>query len=472
MSVRAWIRLAICCLVVLCLISLVLYDGKLDVIWTYTKTEYLVPVRDLSKLQVESTTLSNTECGTTSTTALSVASSTRPPPRGFVLALRFWEQQTQAMQTLVHLQCLADHMGLSTVEPFLYKSFLGFPLPNITTGNNLHLSDLIDIDIWNKETTTKFNLLPLSSWSDFLKYASRNVILVCMRHRNPPHVAQPKPGYNYRIGCPSMCFHKLSTRIASLNSTHPFRVVHEACVNFVDYGGAVSEKSLFENILGKKYVQDVTVVMNEFRGFFGLYRAPILSNCGLELYKPNLTIVPSIRIQNDAKRYIAEVFHGEPYIAILVRVERVVLHLEHNMTECNSVLKSLLQTLSKQCNTKNYFLAMDVGKFGSRGSIINNLTRYGHAVLNTVYEHRVSFMEWEAKFELYTSTVEEAYVANLQRAIAAESQCLIMFGAGGFQGKARDFYERSHPNHKDRCIHKICHDHRDTAHIHVTINNT
>ena len=460
MNLRAGTRLAIGFLALLCLASLVLYDGKLKVHWTYMKSEYVVPVRTLQ---------SNSECSTTTTISSAVASTIRSPG-GFVLALRFWEQQTQAMKTLVQLQCLATHMGMRTVEPFLHKSLLGFPLPEVATGGDfLHLSDLVDIDLWNRETTSKLDLFPLSSWSEFLENSPRNLILVCIRHHNPPRIRIPEPGFDYRTGCPNECFLKLESNLAPLNGSNPFRIVHKACVNFIDYAGSVSEKSLFENILGR-FKERVTIVINEFRGFFGLYRASILTSCGIDLYKPNITIDPSARIQRDARRYAQEVFNGEPYIAVLVRIERVVLHLEHNITECNGVLKSLLQTLSERCNTRRYFLAMDVGKFGSRGSTLHNLTVHGRDVLNTVYNGAVSFEEWESKFERYTSSVEEAYVANLQRAIAAGSQCLVMFGAGGFQGQARDFYERRHPHIKDKCIHKMCHEHKSTAPLHVQMS--
>jgi hypothetical protein len=45
-----------------------------------------------------------------------------------------------------------------------------------------------------------------------------------------------------------------------------------------------------------------------------------------------------------------------------------------------------------------------------------------------------------------------------------------MFGAGGFQAQARDFYEKQHPQRKDRCIHKICHEHKNAAPIHVQLS--
>ena len=65
-------------------------------------------------------------------------------------------------------------------------------------------------------------------------------------------------------------------------------------------------------------------------------------------------------------------------------------------------------------------------------------------------------IKWESSFESIASSDNPAYVANLQRMIAASSRCLILFGGGGFQGMARNLYERFHPDPKSWCIYKVC----------------
>lgn len=455
MNVNArWIKLAVGCLVVFCLGSLLFGQSRFR--------EEDVKRLSAAKSQLLTLGLDGHGCATTSTEV-------RKPLGGYILAFRFWEQQTQAMKSLLQLQCLATHFGMQTVEPFLYKSFLGFPFPNLTEAELLHFGDLVDISVWNEGATKQFNLYPLAPWSEFLRSAPRKVIVVCMRYRNRPHITLPEPGFDYRMGCPQACYLKFNDSLAVLNRYGHFKVVRAACANFVDYAGAVSERSLIENVLGKYDHREVTVLMNEFRGFFGLFRTPVLSNCGIDLYKPSFTITPSVAIMDNAARYIAEVFNGEPFIAVLVRIERVVLHLEHDITECSNVLKSLLASLSKEHGINHYFLAMDVGKFGSSGSITHNLTSYGNVVLEAVFGGLMSFNKWESLFETHTSKTEAAYVANLQRAIAARSHCLVMFGAGGFQGQARDFYERYHPDHRDRCIRKLCHEYKGSKQARVQI---
>ena len=457
MSTRAAVRFLACGLSLLSLGSFALYAH-----WYYfTRAAWeLVPVHISTSDPAPSLR----------TTAACREDTSRPG--GFVVALRFWEQQTQALKSLAQLQCLATRMGMQVLEPFLYRSLLGLPSEAAGGGNYLHVSDLIDVGVWNREAASTYGLLPLAEWSEFLRNAPRDAILLCVKHRDPSHSRAPS-ALRYTEGCPGTCFHSFGKILKALGRHRgKFRVVKKACANFVDYVGSVSEADFIEDILADHNKQRVTVFINEFRGFYGTFRAQVASYCGVNLHKPNLTVSPSAMIVNDAKKYVDQVLQGERFVAVLVRVERVVLHLNHNITECGQVLRSVLQNLSLQRNVIQQFVAMDVGKFGSRGAIVHHLTPsvYGTVVLDAVYGGSMSFSKWESTFEKYTSRKEGAYVANLQRAIASQAECLVMVGAGGFQGQARSLYEREHPDRRKRCIHKICHEHRGAAPIHVAFS--
>ena len=384
---------------------------------------------------------------------------------GFMLALRFWEQQTQATKTILQLQCFASSYGMQTVEPFLYGSFLGFPFQDMRSNQSyLRMGELVDMDVWNRESVEKFGFPPVAKWSEFLRTAPRSVVTVCVKYRNPPRIPIPVPGSNFRIGCVPECFRKLNASLDVLKRYGDFRIVKEACANFVVYAGSVSRKDFIHNILGDRGNRNVTVLLNEFRGFFGLFRMPVLSNCGVDHHKPNITIIPGPRIRTDAAKYIANVLHNKPYIAVLVRIERVVLHLNYSIAQCSQKLEKLINTLSQQYAVKNYFLAMDIGKFGSRGTRLHNLTSHGDIVLSAVYGSTLSFSQWERMFERYASELEGAYVANLQRAIAARARCLVLFGGGGFQAQAKHFYQAHHADPKQWCVHRVCADHEPNLH--------
>ena len=472
MGIRTRSKYIVFCFALFCLVSFVFYTRRYysigtadDIVQVQITPSYPSSAAETVKQSV----VVYSACPGNITSSLAVA---RRPVGGFVVAFRFWEQQTQAMKSLVQLQCLATRMGLRVVEPFLYGSLLGLQLEALSGDGYPHLSDLIDVDVWNRETTGKFGLFPLAQWSEFLRDSPKDLVIVCMKYRNPPRIRIPAPGFDYTKGCPAACFDKFNKTIAALTQYDQFRVVWRVCANFADYAGVVKESSFVENVLARFDYRKVTVLINEFRGFFGLYRAQIASSCAVDFFKPDLTIVPSARIMSDAQKYVTEVFKGRPYVAVLARIERVVLHLGHNLTECSLTLKSLLKDLSREHSTTEYFLAMDIGKFGSSGATTHNLTaaHHGALLLDAVYGGTLSFDKWESTFETYTSRVEGAYVANLQRAIASQAVCLVMFGAGGFQGQARDLYEKRHMDTRYRCIHKICHDHKGTASLHVRLS--
>ena len=446
---------------------------------------------------------------------------------GYFFALKYYEQQTQATKNFLQMQCLAHSYGMRVVEPFVQGSQIGFPFyelaaveaekaENSTTSTHttpapppplqkqqqqqhrprrrrvgsLRLGDLMDMELWNREAADAYGYPPVASWPEFLADAPREVVLVCVRCRNPPKIRIPKPGANYRLGCEEDCFEKFDGALNFLRR-HSFRLVRRVCSNFVAYAGSVSSEDFLRNILGGDLYKEgeVTVILNEFRGFFGLYRMQLLSPCGLlthaDMQRDGMQIMPSQQLVMEADLYAKEYFGDRPYISILVRVEKIVLHSHLNITECTdrvvSTLESLEQRRFEPSQIAERFLAMDVGRFGSSGAARYHLLPEGLEVFRRVYNsndnrdnsrkqhqshrssnsHRYrlsgwSFEEWEESFARASSSGNPAYVANLQRTLAAKGHCLLMVGAGGFQVQARSLYEKYHPDVSSRCVYKIC----------------
>ena len=80
---------------------------------------------------------------------------------GYLIAFRYYEQQTQALRNYLQFQCLGNSFGMRIVEPFIRKSFFSFPFDELLAGRNLlQLGDSIDLDLWNQQTTSKFGFPP------------------------------------------------------------------------------------------------------------------------------------------------------------------------------------------------------------------------------------------------------------------------------------------------------------------------
>ena len=379
---------------------------------------------------------------------------------GYMLSFRYYEQQTQGIRNLLQMQCLADSFGMKIVEPFIVRSQFVIPIFNASGTENLTkkylgLSDLVDMKRWNTETHINFGYTAVSTWEEFLLKAPRNIIAHCIKYRNPPKIQVPIPGYHYQHGCPKQCFDKFTKSMEYLGA-FGFQLVQKTCSNFIDYAGSVMPEEFMENVMGKYSPNEVTLVVNEFRGFFGFYRLPVLSECGITHNKVNISTLPSSRIRTDAHKYSQLVFKGRPYAAVIARIERIILHLHQNVSECSREIIKLLWDLRSSHDIADTFLAMDVGRFGSSGSARNNFQPYGETLFKSIYGNRWSFDEWESSFESIASSDNPAYVANLQRTIAATSKCLILFGGGGFQSMARNLYERFHPDPNSWCIYKVC----------------
>ncbi len=377
-------------------------------------------------------------------------------PRGFVLAFRHYEQQTQAMRNFLQLQCLANSYGMRVIEPFVVKSFLSFPFDEILRGTKLlKFGQLTDMDVWNTEVAGQYGYSPVASWEEFLNEAPRQVIVVCVRYRNPPHIHVPTPGFNYRTGCPDECFSRFDASLKFLQM-YGFTLLQKSCANFIDFAGTITASSFKETLVGKYESEDITVIMTEFRGLYGLYRLPVLSNCGILHHKTTITILPSSQITSDTSMYIASTLKGQPYVAILARVERLILHLHYDISTCTKELIQVLTEIYATRGISQRFLALDVGKFGSRGSTRHNLTSHGMQIFNAVYENGWTFDDWESSFGSIEHGDNPAYVANFQRGVASRSQCLVLVGGGGFQGQALQFYLQLKPNPEMQCVYKVC----------------
>ncbi len=382
---------------------------------------------------------------------------------GYFFALKYYEQQTQATKNFLQMQCLASSYGMQVVEPFLVESQLAFPFSRLGQDQpvNFRFGDIIDLNLWNQQTQENYGYPAVASWGQFLDSAPRNLVIVCVRYRDPPIIKVPSPGYNYRNGCSKSCFMSFDSAVNFLSNKYDFVLVRKVCANFANYAGSVTSEGFLENILGMRYSSsNVTVILNQFRGFFGLYRIQVLSPCGLLTHSnTKVSVLPSKRLVREAKLYASTNFANRSYTSIMVRAEKIVLHSHLNLSHCAALALAKVWMLGLQHGVKDFFLTMDIGRFGSYGAQLNKQVYIeGAQFFQHLYGKKWSIAQWEYSFVKAAASINPAYIANLQRTVAARGACLLMVGAGGFQAQARSLYERYHPNISTQCIHKICAD--------------
>ena len=337
-------------------------------------------------------------------------------------------------------------------------SYLGLPFDLLLKERReplISLGDLMDIDLWNNQMTDKFGYKSMATWETFLKEAPRVLIIPCITYRDAANLHVPPAGFNVSQDCPSSCGIGHNKAALSFLRKHGFNIVYTPCFNFANIANVMATDDFMYRVLGKFRNQKVTVLIRDFRGFFGLYRLPVVSPCGLTQFKPNITFHPSRRILKDTDAYITNAINATTYVGVLIRIERLV-HLHHDINKCASELGAVIDSLQGEFPGAKTFLGMDVGTFGSRGAKQEYMVAHGRTFMNIIFKGGWTFKEWDASFTKYVSSTNAGYVANFQRSMVSQASCLVLVGGGSFQLAAKKYYDDFHSGESAICYRNVC----------------
>ena len=358
---------------------------------------------------------------------------------GYVLCLTYREQQTKAAFSMYSLQCWAKTLLVNIVEPFLHDSRLVVPL-DASQNAMPAFSDLFSLRHWDI-LTTKMGFAPLAPWRQFLSSAPREVVVVHLQYKagsngKGSHLAIST---DYKEGCTER--RDFDQKLDYL-ARYGFRVVREVCVNF-EHGDEISLLQFNTHVLGPYHPRDVSIVMNEWRGFSQINngkRVLINNACWQrDVSKSSLYLLPSPHVYCEANNYKKLYLGGgHDYISVIIRTEKVRLSVdsEPEFQECLERTLKLLRSVQKTRKLKSTFLSMDIGKYGSTSNA-SNFKQFDYSdFISGIYGEGASVGMWEDTFERVSSTREAGYIALLQKVLVAEAHCLIVVGGGSFQQHA------------------------------------
>ena len=418
-----------------------------------------------------------TTCTSTTNPPLSLPSPPwRPEIELYALSLSYMDQISCAAARVKSLQCWATtwkplykHVGV--VEPFVTGGArLGVPL-DAGQSQALRFSDLFDVDTWDSEGNYKGIKYPrLVSWSDFLNYAPRNVVVVQIV-------------YDYDFRCTESEFTEPTCGSARLNATfsqvfrpHNFTMMSQVCIDFKSLG--VLSKEYFNRRIFDHVPEHtpVSVIFDEWRGpgdrwvksnkcFIQISGGICTPNNKLTGYVKELSrimLTPSLKINEQAKQYIAQYLHntGE-YVSVLIRWEKLLLakffhqhYWPSTGAKCVTKILDRVRSLSSQGNAT--FLTTDIGRFGSSTFNLRNATRdsianvttYTETLLGVFHNKSISLADYDQRFEDFAGTDNPAAIAQLQKTIAASGRCLVLVGWGTFHDNALKVYKRIHSRKK------------------------
>ena len=371
--------------------------------------------------------------------------------RGYVYAVRYWEQQSNAAYNLMTLQCWTGHLNvpMSVVAPFFSS---GWPITTSQKQQEMatQFSDLFHLEAWNNVTKRQYGV-ELVSWSNFtnetrIKFITVQIIYWWDKSKNSRHLSRT-----------SRIMHGCRWRIENDDSIFQssFHIVRRACINF-SYGDKLTSQEFNDLVFGSYSPNEVSVVFEEWRSISpNANRIPINLNCGPLDSLYGKASAPSSMVQKLAFNYKQLYFNNSDYIAVMVRLEKAALI--RTLPQLEAFLDIVLNTsrnLHYQYGISNTLLSIDVGRFGSSTLTNEHIKLLGISFFEKVTENKTSLSIWEQSFEDVAKTAEPAIIARLQSTLVTQSSCAIIAGGGMFQFQTALMYRTFHKNNNS-CLKEI-----------------
>ena len=389
---------------------------------------------------------------------------------GFILVIRYSEQQIGAAINMLTLTKWAKTVGASPVEPFAGDSLLFNIPPTDNVDDLLYFHDYFDIDLWNNKSLD-INAMPLVSYNTFLTHKPNSIILVQISTKDLPL----KLAY-----IDSEIMNELETtyqeEFSNFESNHKnftrknnMTIVRRVCMSFTVHK-PIHLDEFTKIIYGDLDPNVVVVLFSVWQGITKTTRTKIIE----EEYHRNSEafsmLQTSQRIIADSKKYVKSYLnsHFGDYVAVSFRsVKRAKYFHVHNLDAhqpdfLKSCMQRLQHTISAMNNTKRIFLAMDLGKLGDNKAkqyLTNDMiSTTEHDLFEVLYNNMLTMKKWEEQFVKVTQGISDSgYIAAMQSTLLENSRCLIMFGGdSNFQRNLLTSYEQKHSN---PCIREVCYIH-------------
>ena len=332
------------------------------------------------------------------------------------------------------------------VEPFLDPtgSILGVSLSSQDV-NTVTLSDVFDIDEL-KEYSRSRNYAPLNSWNDFLHSHPKGLILV------------------HHIWNKDDCGDHMTQATKEFVTENSFDILRKVCINFRNTG-VLSPQKLLDTIYGEFKPNEVVVIFSGWGGIVGNVEDFRLSVSGTSCYRGNdiRLFHHSKLVSSDCKDYSMRYLNKtDNYVAVMVRVEKFVKNNNFNklsaevqrnkLMECFKSINTKVESVKRERNITDTLLTMDIGKYGSSYFTspmldIDVLKQAVHDFFEMMFGKSLTQDRWEQSFEEVARYKVSGYIAVMQKALAANSVCLLLAGNKGssFQSSAKTLYDELHP---------------------------
>lgn len=401
---------------------------------------------------------------------------------GYVVGMIYSGQQVAGIQALMSLQCFIGSLGLPMLilEPVITSTKFGSYHSIDNQSLLTSFSDIFDITHFNI-VSENAGLVSLVTTKDFVIDAPKIAILVVTRHK-------PSYGQHKHLNSLSVIWsseQKSQCYQLNNNSMHNLRHFTQSggfcikrVVSFPKSGNGFelfNKTDLYDKVFGPFYPREVTLIFNEWRTpWYIANSSHVPSKCKeIKLKSKKAQFRPSPQLLADVKYYKEHFLNNSSSLAIMLRLERMILLLQKGEDiekEIKKCLDEVVSTASDIWQRKNKrdipMVTIDLGKYGSgswvssmEGKTLNwsKITKLAKETLSMLFNNQWGFEEWETSFTKAAKHNENSgYIAAVQRTLASQAECLVLAGGGNFQELAMRDYMRNHPNKGNWCIHLVC----------------
>ena len=336
-------------------------------------------------------------------------------------------------------------------------------------GTVMRFSDFFDVNYYHS-LMRKHNVPSIVRWENFVRKAPRNVIAVTINgnigynrrchglirlndqvcgHRRRPLMQQ------FTSGCSTA---QVDTAMSYLINRHGFVLHRHVCIN-CNHPSQFSPQDITNHIIGYDDPRNVTIIINTW-----YFLMSLVPNCDTGKYCAPFNFkqfLPSSRLHRDAQRYLKEVMNTSSIsLAIMFRTERMIkdLSIKGLLQRMDSMLEIYRQIITDISFSGKPLLTIDIGSYGS-DSIYQYAPEYRihydkivtkfEYLLSVIYprEEKWTLDDYEKGFSMTAGTKDRGYISALQRELASNAQCLMLYpGTGHYQRLVEFNYKANHPN--------------------------
>ena len=402
----------------------------------------------------------------------------------YVLSLSYMDQTSWAATRLQSLQCWAARLKRVSrvVEPFVNDVYLGGPESSqaIAERSSFTFGDMYDVESLNLVGAGR-GFTPLASWEDFLEKAPRKVVLVQIVYEDDYHCTE-----NTRTD--RECNHtRLRTFFTEFLEPHLFSVHSEICIDFKVRGFLTQSKFnelIFSGVLRN---EAITLVFDEWRAMYPfVLKRDLHIKCFVEFkdvecspLNPQMkqltsrSLHPATNILISAQKYISLHLTSSPgFVAVLVRWEQILLYHFYRRwikkpftgNQCVKLIREYLEEIRRTKGITHAFLSIDVGKFGSStfqlynatSANLQNVTKHTEELIRYMYGASMTLEQYEQTLLDVSGTTNSVIISQVQKAVAAQAQCLLFVGSGSFHEHTLSMYKNLHKGIECYKIIEVC----------------